>query len=169
MLILCITSGIIQFAYPSKGVQGGIVDYGKIQAADGNYDIINQSLGEFSSDTTLIFMNSEDNWIKTSYYFPNYQAYSYYSRVSSGKTYYGLRHYKDNKKEVSEAEILEVHINSSTTKILWLIDNYVFLKDLQSRIEVKSIGLADGGKIYYSNVRNDTDFKIYNFAFMTDD
>lgn len=163
LMLLCITSGIIQFGYTSEWT----VDYGRIQYVDSDFQHINLSLGRFNSSDTLIFMDDEDNWRKIMYYFPNYETYSYYSRISAGTTFVGLRHYKNYKSGFSESNVLEVHINSSTNKILWLIDNDTqFFKFLKSKIKIHTLILPDGHEVYYSDVKNDTKFQIYMFNFI---
>ena len=165
LVFLCIASGTLQFMYPSHDIQGGIVDYGKIQTADRNMQSINQSLNEFSSNDTVIFMSNEDNWRKTIYYFPDYESFTYYSRVSAGKTIYGLEHYRSNQTSVSEDQILSVQIDSNKNRILWLIDNTEFLNELKTRMNVRTSELSDGEEMYYSKVEDVVNFRIYNFEF----
>lgn len=163
LLLLCVTSGIVQFGYTSELAMA----YGKIHYEDMSFQHMNQSLGEFNLSDTLIFMDNEDNWRKLLYYFPDHETYSYYSRISARKPFVGLRHYKNHISEVSESEFLEVHINSSTTKILWLInDDTQFFKYLKSKIEIHTLILPNGHKVYYSDIKNDTNFKIYMFNFI---
>lgn len=163
LISLCVISGILQFNSPSEED----TDYGRIHSEDMKFYDLNQSLMEFNSRDTIIFMLNDDIWRKLQYYSPDYEIYSVYKRTSAGKTYVGLRQYKNDVSEVYESDFFVIVINSSKTKILWVIDdNSKFLKDLKSRIEVKSLKTPDGKIVYYSEVKNMVNFQIYNLAFI---
>ncbi|MCE5213545.1 MAG: glycosyltransferase family 39 protein [Methanobacterium sp.] len=164
LVFICILSGIIQFTNPSQGTQSGIVDYGVIKTSDNDMEIINYAVENFSSNETLLFFSSENNWRRSIYYHPDYESYSYYSRLKAGKNYYGLRHYKNNLNSVSEAEIFYVDLDSNK-KVVWLINNPDFLSQIKTEIGLNKMELPDGSMIYYSELNLQKKFQIYNFAF----
>jgi hypothetical protein len=68
-----------------------------------------------------------------------------------------------------EGQNFEIHLNSSTDNILWLdYDNSEFYKQLQSKIEIKTIILPDGFVVYYSDLKNITNFTVDNITFIKD-
>lgn len=80
---------------------------------------------------------------------------------------------------VSEGKILEIPINASIEKIIWVVDdNSAFLKELKSKIEIKAIDLPNEKdanlpttlSIYYSDIKNKSiDFRVNQFIFRTKD
>ena len=100
------------------------------------------------------------------YYFPDREIYCYFSYFSNGSMNKGLSHHNNGKSYQSESKNLEINMNSSTSKILWLVDyDSEFFKKIQSKIEIKTIILPDGQKVYYSDVNGKTYFEIYGFFF----
>jgi len=166
IIILCVLFGVTQFISPS--ISG--VDYGNIQFEDSNSQYINQSLTEFNPGNTIAFLTYMFDWRKSTYYEPNYETYSY-SNVNNtpGTTLQIINHYKDHEMNLIEGQNFEIHLNSSTDNILWLdYDNSEFYKQLQSKIEIKTIILPDGFVVYYSDLKNITNFTVDNITFIKD-
>lgn len=138
--------------------------YGDIKKADANVIDINQSLKEFQPENTLVFMEYGDDWRIFTYYHPDYESFSYYSVKYNGKN--GLLHYKNHSYELSEVKDFKVSIDSSTNRILWIVnDNTTFFTALRSKIELKTLELPDGFKVYYSDIKNNTSFEVNNIIF----
>lgn len=161
ILFLCLIAGVVQFAFPFSGG----VDYGFIHAEDTNLQYINQSLAGFSSGNTLIFMDSQTNWRKTIYYFPDYEIYGYRPHVINNNSNEIILYYNHGKIHQLSSKNLQITIDSSKSKILWLVDyDSEFFKKIQSKIELKSVELPSGQKIYYSDINDKTYFEVYGFV-----
>lgn len=162
ILSICIISCILQFTCPSLGG----VDYGSIYKEDQDFQYINQSLDEFSPEDTLIIVDDQGNYRKIMYYFPDREIYCYFSYFSNGSMNKGLLHHNNCKSYQLESKNLEINMNSSTSKILWLVDyDSEFFQQIQSKIEIKTVILPDGRKVYYSDVNDKTYFEIFGFIF----
>lgn len=154
----------------------------KIVINDRNMDLHIKNmmnLSNFNPNTTQIVIRDivrEDqgfSWRKAMYYLPEYDVYYLFdsenSQLKSAKMKdnvsfsYGKMHLGSG----VEGNDLEIPINPSTTKIVWIMDDRSqFYKELQSQIEIKTIKLPNGLNIYYSDVGNRTvPFKVGEFIF----
>ncbi len=165
VIILCVLLGVTQFISPA--ISG--LDYGNIQFEDSNSQYINQSLMEFNPGNTIVFLNYMTDWRKSTYYDPTYETYSYTLVNNTPGTSQVINHYKDHEMSLIEGQKLEIHLNSSTTNIVWLdYDNSEFYKKLQSEVEIKTLILTDGFVVYYSDLKNITNFTVDNITFVKD-
>ena len=166
VIILCVLLGVIQFISPATSG----LDYGNIQFEDSNSQYINQSLMEFDPGNTIVFLNYMTDWRKSTYYDPTYETYSYtLVNNTPGTTSQVMNHYKDHEMSLIEGQKLEIHLNSSTNNIVWLdYDNSQFYKQLQSEIEIKTLISPDGFVVYYSDLKNITNFTVDNITFIKD-
>jgi hypothetical protein len=162
LFLIVLSAGVMQFVSPSES---GIY-YVRIQSEDANFENIYDSVGKFGPNDTVIFVDNEINWRKTLYYFPEYEIYSYQMNLSSGDPLKEVLYYKNGNIEIAKTETYKIKLNSSTTKILWIVDSDSELfRNIQSKIEIKTIILPDGQKVYYSDVINNTNFEIHNLVF----
>lgn len=156
---------------------GLLYDYAKIDANDENTqlhieNILNIS-GSSPQSTIVVIrdINREDegfNWRKAMYYLPDYNVYYLFDNENSGiKGNVSMWHGKDHSYDISKAPILEVPLNSSTTKIVWIMsDQTSFYQEVKDKFGVNEIDLQNGMKLYYSYVGNQTsDVKISDFIF----
>jgi hypothetical protein len=154
----------------------------KIVINDQNMDLhINNimNLSNFNPNSTQIVIRDivrEDqgfSWRKAMYYLPQYDVYYLFdsensqlkgAKMKDNVSYsYGKMHLGSG----AEGKDLEIPIQPSTTKIVWIMDDKSqFYKELQSQIEIKTIRLPNGLNIYYSDVENRTvPFKVGGFIF----
>nr|WP_243687856.1 hypothetical protein [Methanobacterium formicicum] len=115
------------------------------------------------------------SWRKAMYALPEYSVYYLFdsgnSQLKSNKlnnqvsAYYG----KNHTFTISQSSALEIPINSSTERIVWIMDNRSpFFQELQSQLEIKTIHLPNGLNIYYSEVKGKKlDFEVGGFEFKT--
>jgi hypothetical protein len=115
------------------------------------------------------------SWRKAMYALPEYSVYYLFdssnSQLKSNKlnsqvsAYYG----KNHTFTISQSSALEIPINSSTERIVWIMDNQSpFFQELQSQLEIKTIHLPNGLNIYYSEVKGKKlDFEVGGFEFKT--
>lgn len=165
LFLIVLIPGIMQFVYPSES---GIY-YVRIQSEDANFQNIYDSIENFSPANTVIFVDNEINWRKTLYYFPDYEIYSYQMYLSSGDLLKELLYYKNGKIKITKTETYEIKLNSSTTKILWLVDSDSELfRNIHSKLEINSIELPNGHKVYYSEVNENTSFTIGDITLKRD-
>jgi len=164
LVLLCVLLGVTQFISTSVGT----TDYGNIQLEDINLQYLNQSLMEFNPGNTVVLIETLSDWRKCMYYYPGYETYFFeYYNSSLGATLLS-DHYKDHEINTYVGQSMEIHLNSSTN-IVWIGDsNSDFFRQLQSKIEVKTITLPDGNVVYYSNLNNNTNFTIDNVTFIKD-
>jgi hypothetical protein len=169
IIILIIVFSLFSISQFFSPVVSG-VDYGSIQSQDVNTQHVIQSIQEFNPSNTIIFFQGENDSVNSVYYCPDYDIYSSSDiHPSSGTSYLSVDYYIDHKFYGFDGQTFEIHLNSSTNNIVWLIDsNSEFFKQLQSKIEIKTIILADGNVIYYSEVDNNTNFTIDNLTFIKD-
>jgi 4-amino-4-deoxy-L-arabinose transferase-like glycosyltransferase len=93
--------------------------------------------------------NEGFNWRKAMYYLPDYQIY-YLIEADHFITspWYGQNHTN----EWSSSNLFKIRLNNSTRKIIWIIsDQSIYFPQITSQMNVKTINLADGRKIYYSD------------------
>ena len=119
-------------------------------------DAISKVPGSNSNNTIIVMgeINRENegfNWRKAMYYLPNYQIY-YLIEAENFITspWYGQNH--TNK--WADTNVFKISLNKSTEKIIWIISNKSnYFPQITSQIDVKTINLPDGKKIYYSDVK----------------
>jgi hypothetical protein len=154
----------------------------KIIANDQNMELHLQTLENLSgpnpNNTQIIIRDiiREDqgfSWRKAMYQLPGSDVYYLLdgenSQLKSNKLQnqvsfsYGKNHTSNS----SQSDVLEIPINSSAEKIVWIVDDRSeFFQELQSKIEVKTIKLSNGLNIYYSDIKNKKiDFQIGGFIF----
>ncbi|MCC7550864.1 MAG: DUF2723 domain-containing protein [Methanobacterium sp.] len=154
----------------------------KIIANDQNMELHLQTLENLSgsnpNNTQIIIRDiiREDqgfSWRKAMYQLPGSDVYYLLdgenSQLKSNKLQnqvsfsYGKNHTSNS----SQSDVLEIPINSSAEKIVWIVDDRSeFFQELQSKIEVKTIKLSNGLNIYYSDIKDKKiDFQIGGFIF----
>jgi hypothetical protein len=156
---------------------GLIYNNAKISANDKNtalhiQNILNISNSDPSSTIIVIRdINREDegfNWRKAMYYLPGYDVYYLFDDENSGITgNVSMWHGKNNSYTTSEATTMDVPMNSSTTRIVWIMSNQTsFYQEVKKAVGVNSIELPNGLNIYYSQIGNQTSsFQISGFIF----
>lgn len=115
------------------------------------------------------------SWRKAMYQLPEYDVYYLFdsdnSQLKSNKlnSQVSLSHGKNHTYQSSQSSVLEIPINSSTERIVWILDDQSqFFQELQSQIEIKSIRLPNGLNIYYSDIKDKKiDLKVGKFIFRT--
>jgi len=160
LLSISLVSGVIQFTNPSEN---GLYQI-RIQSVDQNFQDISDSIKLFKPENTVIFSDNDVTCRKVNYYFPDFESYCY-TTYANNKSPQEFTHYKNGKTKISQADGFDINLNSSTTRILWIVDaNSPFFKSLESKIEIKTLELSNGYKIYYSDVNNNTNFDINGFT-----
>jgi hypothetical protein len=156
---------------------GFLYNTAKINANDENtqlhiQNILNLSNSDPSSTIIVIRdITREDegfNWRKAMYYLPNYDVYYLFDEENSGNTDHVVSWYGKNQHyTVSEDDILNITMNNSTTKIVWIMCNESsFYQEVNDTFGINTINLPNGLNIYYSNVGPQTsNTKISNFIF----
>ena len=160
------------------GVDVGLLyDNAKINANDENTELhIKNILNISNSDpnSTIIVIRDitrEDegfNWRKAMYYLPNYDVYYLFDHENSGiDDNVSIWHGKDHSYTISKSNVEDIKLNSSTTKIVWVMSNETsFYQGVKDNFGVNRINLSNGMKLYYSNVGNQTsNIKISGFIF----
>jgi len=122
----------------------------------------------FNPGNTVVLIETLSDWRKCMYYYPGYETYFFeYYNSSLGATLLS-DHYKDHEINTYVGQSMEIHLNSSTN-IVWIGDsNSDFFRQLQSKIEIKTIILPDGFVVYYSDLKNITNFTVDNITFIKD-
>ena len=160
------------------GIDVGLIyDYGKINANDENtllnIDQILNISGSNPQSTIVIIrdINREDegfNWRKAMYYLPDYDVYYLFDHENSGiinnvSVWYG----KDHSYTISKGSVEDVKLNSSTTRIIWIMSSETsFYQEVKDKFGVSEITLSNGMKLYYSYVGNQTsDIQVSGFIF----
>lgn len=118
-------------------------------------DAISRVPGSNSNNTIIIMgeMNRGNegfNWRKAMYYLPSYQIY-YLIEIDGfiANPWYGYNHTNI----WADSSVFKINLNKSTEKIIWIIsDKSNYFHQITSQIQVKTIELPDGKKIYYSDV-----------------
>jgi 4-amino-4-deoxy-L-arabinose transferase and related glycosyltransferases of PMT family len=160
------------------GIDVGLLyDSAKINTNDENTQLhIEKILNISDSDpqSTIVVIrdiNREDegfNWRKAMYYLSDYDVYYLFDHENSGiNGNVSVWHGKDHSYTVSKAEVEDIKLNSSTTKIVWVMSNETsFYQEVKDEFGVSEIDLPNGMKLYYSYVGNQTsDVKISGFVF----
>lgn len=160
------------------GIDVGLLyDSAKINANDENTQLhIEKILNISDSDpqSTVIVIRDitrEDegfNWRKAMYYLSNYDVYYLFDHENSGiDGNVSVWHGKDHSYNISKASVEDIKLNSSTTKIVWVMNNETsFYQEVKDRFGVNEINLSNGMKLYYSYVGNQTsDVPISGFIF----
>ena len=160
------------------GIDVGLLyDNAKINANDENTQLhIENILNISNSDpqSTIIVIRDitrEDegfNWRKTMYYLPGYDVYYLFDHENSGiEGNVSVWHGKNHSYNISKSKLEYIKLNSSTTKIVWVMSNETsFYHEVNDNFGVSGINLSNGMKIYYSHVGNQTsDIKISGFIF----
>ena len=160
------------------GIDVGLLyDNAKINANDENTQLhIENILNISGSDpqSTIVVIrdiNREDegfNWRKAMYYLPCYDVYYLFDNENSGITgNVSVWHGKDHSYNISKANVEDIKLNSSTTKIVWVMSNETsFYQEVKDKFGVNEIRLQNGMKLYYSYVGNQSsDIKISGFIF----
>jgi hypothetical protein len=156
----------------------------KIVINDRNMDWHLEIIGNLSNlnpnNTQIIIRDiiREDqgfSWRKAMYQLPEYDVYYLFdsdnSQLKSNKlkNQVSYSYGKNHTSTSSESSELEIPINSSTEKIVWIMDDRSqFFQELQSQLEIKTIQLPNGLNVYYSDVKDKKiDIKIGGFIFRT--
>jgi len=102
------------------------------------------------------------------YYLPDYDVYYLFDNENSGITgNVSVWHGKDHSYNISKANVEDIKLNSSTTKIVWVMSNETsFYQEVKDKFGVNEISLQNGMKLYYSYAENqNSDIKISGFIF----
>ncbi|MDY9923542.1 ArnT family glycosyltransferase [Methanobacterium sp.] len=147
---------------------------------DWHLEII-ENLSNLNPNNTQIIIRDiirEDqgfSWRKAMYQLPEYDVYYLFdsdnSQLKSNKlnNQVSYSYGKNHTSTSSQSSVLEIPINSSTEKIVWIMDDRSqFFQELQSQIEIKTIQLPNGLNVYYSDVKDKKmDLEIGGFIFRT--
>ena len=156
---------------------GFIYNHAKIDANDENTKLTIENILKISNSnpsSSIVVIRDithEDegfNWRKAMFYMQDYDVYYLFDKENSGLTnQVSLWHGKKHSYSTSEASSVDIPMNSSTTKIIWIMSNQTsFYQEVKDKLGVNKISLPNGLNIYYSNVGNQTsDFQISNFIF----
>lgn len=160
------------------GIDVGLLyESAKINANDENTRLhIEKILNISDSDpqSTIVVIRDitrEDegfNWRKAMYYLSDYDVYYLFDHENSGiNGNVSVWHGKNHSYTVSKAKVENIKLNSSTTKIVWVMSNETsFYQEVKDEFGVSGIDLPNGMKLYYSYVGNQTsDIKISGFVF----
>ena len=160
------------------GIDVGLLyDNAKINANDENTRLHIENILKISNSdpqSTIIVIRDitrEDegfNWRKAMYYLPGYDVYYLFDHENSGiDGNVSVWHGKDHSYNISKSRVEDIKLNSSTTKIVWIMSNQTsFYREVKNNFGVSGINLSNGMKLYYSYVGNQTsDIKISGFIF----
>lgn len=147
-LALILASGSIQFVHPSEDD----LDYTNIQKVDSNFQDIHDFISKSDPNEVIVITDSDVDWRKLIYYSPDYETYCYV--LDSQSDYIKeLLHYQNGTMNITETKIRP----TSKIKIIWIVDaNSIVFKNIQSKIDVKSVKLPNNDTIYYSEVNEST-------------
>lgn len=149
----------------------------KINANDENTQLHIQNILNLSnsnpSNTIIVIrdITREDegfNWRKAMYYFTDYDVYYLFDDENSRNTDSVVSWHGKNKYYTkSEGDTLNITMNDSTIKIVWIMDNKSsFYSEVNETFGINTINLFNGLNIYYSEVGEQTsDVMISNFLF----
>lgn len=95
--------------------------------------------------------NEGFNWRKAMYYLPDYRIYYLIEAENFiASPWYG----KNHTNKWADSNIFKIPMDNSTEKIIWIIsDKSIYFPQITSQIDVKTINLSDGKKIYYSDIK----------------
>jgi hypothetical protein len=156
---------------------GLIYNNAKINANDENTQLHIENILNISNsdpESTVIVIRDitrEDegfNWRKAMYYLPGYEVYYLFDHENSGiDGNVSVWHGKDHSYNISKSSVEDIKLNSSTTKIIWVMSNETtFYQEVKDNFGVSRINLPNGMKLYCSYVGNQTsDIKISGFIF----
>ena len=143
------------------GIDNGVLFTDKKLTSNDNstqdyLDAISQVPGSNSNNTIIVIGeinrgNEGFNWRKAMYYLPNYKIYY----LIEADHFIANPWYGYNYTNVwANTNIFKININQSTEKIIWIIsDKSDYFPQIQSQINLNTINLPDGKKIYYSDVK----------------
>ncbi len=120
-------------------------------------DAISKVPGSNSNNTIIVIGeinrgNEGFNWRKAMYYLPDYSIYYLVEAENFIESpWYG----KNHANQWADSNVFKISLNQSTDKIIWIIsDKSAYFPQITSQINVKTINLPDGKKIYYSDVKD---------------
>lgn len=131
--------------------------YSNDHSSQAYLDAISKVSGSNSNNTIIVIGeinrgNEGFNWRKAMYYLPHYQIY--YLIEADGfisNPWYGYNH----SNIWANSNIFSINLNKSTQKIIWIIsDKSIYFPQIKSQINIKTIDLPDGKKIYYSDLKD---------------
>jgi len=136
-------------------------NYEKINSNDHStqvyLDAISKVPGSNENNTIIVIGeinrgNEGFSWRKAMYYLPSYPIY--YLIEADGfvaSPWYG----KNHTNQWADSNVFKINLNKSTEKIIWIIsDKSNYFPQITSQINIKTINLPDGKKIYYSDVKD---------------
>ena len=163
LISLYLLGSVTQFILSTNITQE---DYSNIKLQDNENSYINESLKAFNPKNTVVIFQSGTDWRKSLYYYPDYQTYLFY-HYFVWNDFAKFKAYKNNAIESYDGINFIIPINSSIDNVVWIVDdNSEFFKQLKSKIGVKTMLLPDGYLLYYSKVKNNTNFTIDNITFI---
>jgi hypothetical protein len=132
------------------------------------------NISQSNPNSTLIVIRDitrEDegfNWRKAMYYLSEYNVYYLFDEENAGlDNQVSSWHGYEGKYNISFSSSLNIPVNPSVTRIIWIMDDESdFYKEVETKMGVNTINLANGLKVYYSDVGNDSwDIQISGFIF----
>lgn len=135
-----------------------------------------KNLSNASPDSTLIIIRDitrEDegfNWRKAMYYFPEHNVYYLFDEENAGMAdQVSSWHAYNGNYNISMASLVNIPVNNSVTRIVWIMDDKSdFYQEVKTKLGIKTIYLANGLKVYYSDVTNlSEDIQISGFLFQS--
>ena len=136
-------------------------NYEKINSNDHSTQVYLDAISKVpdSNENNTIIVIGEINrgnegfsWRKAMYYLPSYPIY--YLIEADGfiaSPWYG----KNHTNQWADSNVFKINLNKSTEKIIWIIsDKSNYFPQITSQINIKTINLPDGKKIYYSDVKD---------------
>lgn len=115
----------------------------KVPGSNPNNTVI--AIGEISRT------NEGFSWRKAMYYLPDYPIYYL---IEADHFITSPWYAKNHTNTWLPSNVFKIKVNSSTTKIIWVISNQsVYFPQITSQIPIKTIDLPDGQKLYYSDIK----------------
>ena len=104
------------------------------------------------------------------YYLPSYDIYYLFDGENSENTNSVVSwHGKDQHFTKSEGNTLNITMNDSTRRIVWIMSNETsFYQEVNDKFGVHTINLPNGLNIYYSDVGDQSNTTISDFTFKKD-
>ncbi|EKF85429.1 glycosyl transferase [Methanobacterium formicicum DSM 3637] len=157
---------------------GFIYNTAKINANDENTQLHVENIlniSNYDPSSTIIVVRDitrEDegfNWRKAMYYLPSYDIYYLFDGENSENTKSVVSwHGKGQHFTKSEGDTLNITINDSTRRIVWIMSNETsFYQEVNAKFGVHTINLPNGLNIYYSDVGVQSNTTISDFTFKT--
>lgn len=158
---------------------GFLYNTAKINANDENTQLHVENIlniSNYDPSSTIIVIRDitrEDegfNWRKAMYYLPSYDVYYLFDWENSKNDGSVVSwHGKDQHYTKSEGDTLNITMNNSTKKIVWIMSNETsFYQEVNDKFGVHSISLPNGLNIYYSDVGDQSKTTISAFIFKKD-